>query len=86
MYWCTCSHTWLQGKIKSLEQIYLFSMPVKEYQIVEAFLGPALKVTLQLTAPEPGSLLTICSYRSWQGTCPLPLLFRGSKSMLHVVD
>ncbi len=33
----------LQGKIKSLEQIYLFSMPVKEYQIVESFLGPALK-------------------------------------------
>jgi len=32
-----------QGKIKSLEQIYLFSMPVKEYQIVEHFLGPALK-------------------------------------------
>lgn len=32
-----------QGKIKSLEQIYLFSMPVKEYQIVENFLGPALK-------------------------------------------
>ena len=32
-----------QGKIKSLEQIYLFSLPVKEYQIVEAFLGAALK-------------------------------------------
>ena len=33
----------MQGKIKSLEQIYLFSMPVKEYQIVEYFLGSALK-------------------------------------------
>ncbi len=33
----------LQGLIKSLEQIYLFSMPVKEYQIVEYFLGSALK-------------------------------------------
>jgi len=32
-----------QGKIKSLESIYLFSMPVKEYQIVEYFLGSALK-------------------------------------------
>jgi hypothetical protein len=32
-----------QGKIKSLEQIYLFSLPVKEYQIVESFLGSALK-------------------------------------------
>lgn len=27
------------GKIKSLEHIYLFSMPVKEYEIVEYFLG-----------------------------------------------
>lgn len=32
-----------QGKIKSLEQIYLFSLPVKEYQIVDYFLGTALK-------------------------------------------
>jgi small subunit ribosomal protein S2e len=32
-----------QGKIKSLEQIFLHAMPVKEYQIVEHFLGPALK-------------------------------------------
>ena len=34
------------GKIKSLEHIYLFSMPVKEYEIVEYFLG----------APGPGKL------------------------------
>jgi len=33
----------LQGKIKSLEQIYLFSLPVKEYQIVDFFLGSTLK-------------------------------------------
>lgn len=32
-----------QGKIKSLEQIYLFSLPVKEYQIVEYFLKASLK-------------------------------------------
>lgn len=32
-----------QGKIKSLEQIYLFALPVKEYQIVDHFLGDALK-------------------------------------------
>lgn len=32
-----------QGKIKKLEQIYLFSLPIKEYQIVEFFLGSALK-------------------------------------------
>ena len=28
-----------QGKIRSLEQIYLFSIPIKEHQIVEHFLG-----------------------------------------------
>lgn len=39
----TCIMVWLQGKIKSLEQIFLFSLPVKEYQIVENFLGSALK-------------------------------------------
>lgn len=33
----------LQGKIKSIEQIYLHSLPVKEYQIVDHFLGSALK-------------------------------------------
>ncbi len=32
---------YLQGKIKSLEQIYLFSLPVKEYQIVDYFLVSA---------------------------------------------
>mmetsp|Transcript_22230 Transcript_22230/g.46611 ORF Transcript_22230/g.46611 Transcript_22230/m.46611 type:complete len:260 (-) Transcript_22230:88-867(-) len=31
------------GKIKSLEQIYLFSMPIKEYQIIDHFLGSAVK-------------------------------------------
>ncbi|KFM27189.1 40S ribosomal protein S2 [Auxenochlorella protothecoides] len=31
------------GKIKSLEQIFLFSLPIKEYQIVDTFLGSALK-------------------------------------------
>ena len=31
-----------QGKIKTLEHIYLFSIPIKEYQIVEHFIGPAL--------------------------------------------
>jgi small subunit ribosomal protein S2e len=30
------------GKIQSIEQIYLFSLPIKEYQIVDFFL-PKLK-------------------------------------------
>ena len=29
------------GKIKSLEHLFLFSMPIKEYEIVDYFLGPA---------------------------------------------
>ena len=32
------------GKIKSLEEIYLFSLPIKEFEIIDHFLGPALKV------------------------------------------
>jgi small subunit ribosomal protein S2e len=31
------------GKIKSVEEIFLFSMPIKEYQIVDTLLGPALR-------------------------------------------
>jgi len=30
-------------KIKSLEEIYLFSLPIKEFEIIDFFLGPALK-------------------------------------------
>jgi len=33
----------LQDKIKSLEQIYLHSLPVKEHQIIDHFLGSAVK-------------------------------------------
>jgi len=32
-----------EGLIKSLEEIYLFSLPIKEYQILDQFLGPKLK-------------------------------------------
>merc|ERR1711923_667843 len=31
------------GKIKSLEEIYLFSLPIKEHEIIDFFLGPSLK-------------------------------------------
>merc|ERR1712088_672237 len=31
------------GKIKSLEEIYLFSLPIKEFEIIDFFLGPSLK-------------------------------------------
>jgi small subunit ribosomal protein S2e len=31
------------GKIKSVEEIFLFSLPIKEYQIVDKLIGPALK-------------------------------------------
>lgn len=32
-----------QGKIKSLEQIFVHSIPIKEYQILDHILGPALE-------------------------------------------
>jgi len=31
------------GKIKSIEEIFLFSIPIKEYQIVDTLLGPSLR-------------------------------------------
>merc|ERR1711892_761094 len=31
------------GKIKSVEEIYLFSLPIKEHEIIDMFIGPALK-------------------------------------------
>lgn len=31
------------GKIKSVEDIFLFSLPIKEYQIVDFLLGPAIR-------------------------------------------
>ncbi|KAK2714558.1 small ribosomal subunit protein uS5 [Artemia franciscana] len=31
------------GKIKTLEEIYLFSLPIKEFEIIDFFLGPSLK-------------------------------------------
>lgn len=31
------------GKIKRLEDIYLFSLPIKEAEIIDHFIGPALK-------------------------------------------
>merc|ERR1712226_1189701 len=31
------------GKIKTLEQIYLYSLPIKEFEIIDFFLGPSLK-------------------------------------------
>jgi len=32
-----------EGKIRSVEEIFLFSLPIKEYQIVDHLLGPALR-------------------------------------------
>merc|ERR1711950_134405 len=31
------------GKIKSLQEIYLFSLPIKEFEIIDFFIGPSLK-------------------------------------------
>merc|ERR1711992_421588 len=34
------------GRIKSLEEIYLFSLPIKEFEIIDFFLGPSLRPSL----------------------------------------
>jgi len=40
-----------EGKIKSVEEIFLFSLPIKEYQIVDHLLGPALKDEVMKIGP-----------------------------------
>lgn len=40
-----------EGKIKSLEEIFLFSMPIKEYQIVDHILGTALRDEVMQISP-----------------------------------
>jgi len=39
------------GKIKTLEDVYLFSMPVKEYQIIDKFFDDKLKDELMKVSP-----------------------------------
>jgi len=40
-----------EGLIHRLEEIYLFSLPVKEYQIIDFFLGPKLKDEVMKISP-----------------------------------
>jgi len=39
------------GKIKNIEEIFLFSLPIKEYQIVDFLLGPAVKDEVMKVMP-----------------------------------
>ena len=39
------------GKIKSLEEIYLFSLPIKEFEIIDFFIGTALKTEILKIMP-----------------------------------
>lgn len=39
------------GKIKSIEEIFLFSIPIKEYQIVDTLLGESLRDEVMKIAP-----------------------------------
>ncbi|KAJ6699985.1 40S RIBOSOMAL PROTEIN S2-1-RELATED [Salix purpurea] len=39
------------GKITSVEQIYLHSLPIKEYQIIDTLIGPGLKDEVMKITP-----------------------------------
>lgn len=39
------------GKIRSLEQIYLHSLPIKEYQIIDTLVGPGMKDEVMKITP-----------------------------------
>ena len=40
-----------EGKVKSIEEIFLYSLPIKEYQIVDKLIGSALKDEVMKIAP-----------------------------------
>ena len=42
------------GKIQSMEQIYLHSLPIKEYQIVDFFLPKLKDEVMKVRLPEAG--------------------------------
>lgn len=52
------------GKISSMEQIYLHSLPIKEYQIVDFFLpklkDEVMKVNISITILTLGKIFNIC--------------------------
>ena len=39
------------GKIKSLEEVYLSSLPIKEFEIIDFFIGTALKTEILKIMP-----------------------------------
>jgi len=50
-----------EGKIKSMEEIYLHSLPIKEYQIVDFFLPKLKDEVMKVCASYLGSRLRIGS-------------------------
>jgi len=68
------------GKIKSMEEIYLHSLPVKEYQIIDAFLPKLKDEVMKVSAFEGGGggvITMICGACDMAGflLAPLALLF-----------
>uniref|UniRef100_A0A2K5MKV5 Small ribosomal subunit protein uS5 n=1 Tax=Cercocebus atys TaxID=9531 RepID=A0A2K5MKV5_CERAT len=57
-------------KIKSLEEIYLFSLPIKESEIIDFFLGASLKEELSIVPVHRGhcSSVLVCLIPAPRGT------------------
>ena len=65
------------GKIKSMEEIYLHSLPIKEYQIVDFFLPKLKDEVMKVRTPAITSGIT--GESEWRGRgCSLLMPFGGS--------
>ena len=52
------------GKIRSMEEIYLHSLPIKEYQIVDNFLPKLKDEVMKVRKHDPGMLSSYGKYET----------------------
>merc|ERR1711878_10338 len=69
------------GRIKSLEEIYLFSLPIKEFEIIDFFLGPSLPSATTMDT----SVWALSAPKKWPPPSVVPSSWPSSQSFPFVV-